>query len=107
MVTHLQNCWGTVDYVDITALMAECSNPWIVAEVPTVYFNRVKKAVKQLARAGVTRDTRAMLNNALKSFKDAGDYDAAVHKWDARPLAAQTWANLKTMMCMEYAKAHR
>jgi hypothetical protein len=107
MVTHLQNCWGTVDHVDITALIAECSNPWSIAEVPMVYFNRVKKAVKQLPWAGVTWDTWAMLNNALKSFKDARDYDAAVCKWDARPLAAQTWENLKTMMCMEYAKTHR
>jgi hypothetical protein len=106
MVTHLQNCWGMVNYVDITALMAECSNPWSITEAPTVYFNRVEKAVKQLARAGITWDTRAMLNNALKIFEDAGDYDAAVREWDARPMAAQTWANLKTMMCMEYAKMH-
>ncbi len=42
-----------------------------------------------------------------QEFKDAGDYDTAVRKWDARPLAPQTWANLKTMMCMEYAKTHR
>jgi len=27
MITHLQNCWITVDYVDITSLMAECDNP--------------------------------------------------------------------------------
>ncbi len=80
MVTHLQNSWGTVDCVDITALMAECSNPWSIAEVPMVYFNRVKKAVKQLAQAGIMWDTRAMLNNARKSIKYAGDYDAAVRK---------------------------
>ncbi len=24
MLTHLRNCWGVVDFVDITALMAEC-----------------------------------------------------------------------------------
>lgn len=107
MVTHLRTRWGTVDYVDITALMAECDHPWSVAEVPTVYFNRVEKAVKQLARAGVTWDTRAMMNKALKSFKDAGDYDAPVREWEARPVVDQTWANLKTMMCTEYARTHR
>ena len=107
MVAHLRTRWGTVDYVDITALMAECDHPWSVAEVPTVYFNRVEKAVKQLARAGVTWDTRAMMNKALKSFKDAGDYDAAVREWEAKPVGTQTWANLKTMMCTEYAKSHR
>ncbi len=31
---------------------------------------------------------------ALKSFKDAGDFDAAICKWDARPVATQTYANL-------------
>ena len=107
MVTHLQTRWGTVDYVDITTLMAECDHPWSVAEVPTVYFNRVEKAVKQLARAGVTWGTRAMMNKALKSFKDAGDYDAAVREWESKPIGVQTWANLKTMMCTEYAKTHR
>ena len=41
---------------------------------------------------------------ALKSFKDAGDYDAPICKWEARPAIAQTYANLKTLMCTEYSK---
>ena len=90
MVTHLQTQWGTVDYVDIKALMGKCDHPWSAAEVPTVYFNHVKKAVKQLACAGVTWDTWAMMNKALKSFKDAGDYDAAVWEWEAKPVGTQT-----------------
>ncbi len=73
MITHLRARWGTVDYVDITALMAECDQPLSMVEVPTVYFNRVEKAVKQLARAGVTWETRAIMNKALNSYKDAGD----------------------------------
>ena len=39
MLTHLCNCWGVIDFVDITALMAECDAPWNVVEVPTIYFN--------------------------------------------------------------------
>jgi hypothetical protein len=39
MLTHLCNCWGVVDFVDITALMAECHAPWSVDEVPTLHFN--------------------------------------------------------------------
>jgi hypothetical protein len=27
MITHLRNCWGTIEYMDITSLMAECDNP--------------------------------------------------------------------------------
>jgi hypothetical protein len=47
-----------------------------------------------------------MMNKALKSFKDAGDYNAPIWEWAARPVVMQTWENLKTMMCMEYAKIH-
>ena len=44
---------------------------------------------------------------ALKCFKDAGDYDAPIREWEARPLAAQTYPNLKTMMSVEYSKLNR
>ncbi len=79
-----------MDYVDITALMAECDAPWDPTEVPTKYFNRVDKARRQLARANIQIDERAMLVKALKSFKDAGDFDAPIREWEARQIAAQT-----------------
>ncbi len=41
---------------------------------------------------------------ALKRFKDAGDFDAAIHKWEGRPVAMQTYANLKVVMCAEFSK---
>jgi len=56
MLTHLRNCWGVIDFMDITALMVECDAPWNVVEVPTIYFNRVEKAMKQLAKANITWD---------------------------------------------------
>ncbi len=46
------------------------------------------------------------MNKALKSFKDAGDYKPVIRKWEAQPVATQTWDNLKILMCTEYAKAH-
>ena len=48
-----------------------------------------------------------MLAKALKNFKDAGDFDAAIREWEARPAALQTYANLKTVMCMEFSKLNR
>ncbi len=45
-----------------------------------------------------------MMVNALKSFKDAGDFDAAIREWEARPVAMQTYANLKVVMCVEFSK---
>jgi hypothetical protein len=89
MLTHLRNCWGVVDFVNITTLMAECDAPWSVDEVPTLYFNRVEKAMKQLAKANINWDRRAMMNKTLKSFKDAGSYKPAIHEWEAQPVATQ------------------
>ena len=39
-----------------------------------------------------------MLAKALKSFKDAGDFDASIREWEARPVIAQTYANFKVVM---------
>ncbi len=107
MITHLWTRYGSMDYVDITALMAECNAPWDPTEVPTKYFNRVDKAWRQLARANIQIDERAMLVKALKSFKDAGDFDAPIQEWEARQIAAQTYDNLKIVMCTEFAKLNR
>lgn len=107
MLTHLRDRWGAMDFVDITALLAECDTPWNAAEVPTKYFNRIDKARRQLARANIQVDERAMMVKSLKSFKDAGDFDAAIREWEARPAAAQTYANLKVVMCAEFSKLHR
>jgi len=107
MLTHLRDRWGTMDYVDITSLLAECDTPWNAAEVPTKYFNRTEKARRQLARANVQIDERAMLAKALKSFKDAGDFDASIREWEARPVIAQTYANFKVVMCAEFSKLNR
>jgi hypothetical protein len=103
MLTHLHDCWGMVDFVDITALLSECNTPWNAAEVPTKYFNRTDKARRQLACANIQVDKQAMMVKALKSFKDAGDFDAAICEWEARPVATQ-YANLKVVMCAEFSK---
>jgi hypothetical protein len=63
--------------------------------------------MKQLAKANITWDQWAIMNKALKSFKDVGDFEPAIRKWEAQPVAIQTWENLKNLMCTEYAKAHR
>jgi len=47
-----------------------------------------------------------MMNKALKSFKDAGKYDAAICEWEACSITSQTWDNLKVLMCTEYLKAN-
>ncbi len=39
LTRHLHVRWGTMDFVDITALLAECDVQWNAAEVPAKYFN--------------------------------------------------------------------
>ena len=48
-----------------------------------------------------------MMAKALKYFKDAGDFDPAIREWEARPIASQTYANLKTVMCTEFSRLNR
>ena len=48
-----------------------------------------------------------MMAKVLKSFKDVGDFDPAIQEWEARPVAMQTYANLKVVMCLEYSKLNR
>ena len=107
MLTHLCNRWGTMDYIDITALLAECDTPWNAAEVPEKYFNRLDEARRQLARLNVQIDERAIVAKALKSFKDAGDYDAAIREWEAKSFANQTYSNLRIVMNTEFTKLNR
>jgi hypothetical protein len=57
-----------------------------------------------LAHANIQINKQAMMVKALKSFKDAGDFDAAISKWEARPVATQTYANLKVVMCAKFSK---
>ena len=97
LIKQFQTCVG----------VAECDSTWSPAEVPTKYSNRIDKARRQLARVNVQIDERAMMLKALKCFRDAGDYDAPIREWEARPPAAQTYPNLKTMMSLEYSKLHR
>jgi hypothetical protein len=106
IIAHLRTRWGSADFVDKCALLNELNSPWNVVEVPTANFNRVEKAIKQLAHVNVPWPLEASMNSTLKAFKDSGDYDPAVHEWEAKPEADKTWANLKIMVSNEYSNFH-
>jgi hypothetical protein len=57
-----------------------------------------------LARENIQINKQAIMVKVLKSFKDAGDFDAAICKWEARSVATQIYANLKVVMCAEFSK---
>ncbi len=48
-----------------------------------------------------------MMVMALKSFKDAGNFNAAICKWEARPVAMQTYPNLKVFVCADFSKLNQ
>ncbi len=54
MINHLKVRGGALDFADTKTLLAERDMEWDVSENPQIYFNRVKKAVKALARAKIT-----------------------------------------------------
>jgi hypothetical protein len=107
MITHLQNQRGALDFVNTKTLLAERDQEWDTSEVPTLYFNRVENAMKQLTRAGTTSDQKEKMDMALYYFKSTGEFDAAVQEWEAKPAATRTWQNIKSFILAEYAKENK
>ena len=107
MIIHLRNRGGALDFADTKTLLTERDQEWDASEIPTIYFNRVEKAMQQLTRAGITSDLKERTDMALYYLKSTGEYDAAVREWEAKPVASRTWANIKLFMSAEYAKENK
>lgn len=107
MIIHLRNRGGALDFADTKTLLTERDQEWDASEIPTIYFNRVEKAMQQLTRAGITSDLKERTDMALYYLKSTGEYDAAVREWEAKPVANRTWANIKIFMSAEYAKENK
>ena len=107
MIVHLRNRGGALDFADTKTLLTERDQEWDASEIPTIYFNRVEKAMQQLTRAGITSDLKERTDMALYYLKSTGEYDAAVREWETKPVATRTWANIKIFMSAEYAKENK
>jgi hypothetical protein len=107
MIIHLRNRGGALDFADTKTLLTERDQEWDASEIPTIYFNRVEKAMQQLTRAGITSDLKERTDMALYYLKNTGEYDAAVREWETKPVATRTWANIKIFMSTEYAKENK
>ena len=107
MIIHLRNRGGALDFADTKTLLTERDQEWDASEIPTIYFNRVEKAMQQLTRAGITSDLKERTDMALYYLKSTGEYDAAVREWETKPVATRTWANIKIFMSTEYAKENK
>ena len=107
MLEHLLTRGGALDFADTKDLLAERDGEWNVAENPQLYFNRVEKAIKGLARNGINSDLNERRDIALFHLKATGEFDPAVREWEAKPAAEKTWANIKTFISAEYAKENK
>ncbi len=107
MLDHLCNRGGTLDFADTKTLLVERDQEWDASEVPTLYFNQVEKAKKQLTRAGIQSDLKEQADMALYFVKISGEFDAAVREWESKPTAQKTWAYIKTFVSTEYSKANK
>ncbi len=107
MITHLRARSGQLDFTDTNKLISERDAEWDVSEVPQVFFNRVKKAVKQLKNAGITSNMNEYRDMALYYLKASNEYDTAVREWEAKPIADKTWPNIKVFISNEYAKENK
>ncbi len=67
----------------------------------------MEKAIKVLARNGITSDLNKRRDIALYHLKGAGEFDPAVCKWESKPTAEKTWANIKKCISTEYAKENK
>ena len=102
MINHLKARGEALDFANTKTLLAERDTEWDLSENPQVYFNRVKKAVKALTRAGITPDMNKRRDMARYYLKASGEFYAAVQEWENTPAADKTWLNIKTFIAKEF-----
>jgi hypothetical protein len=109
IITHLQNRGGELEFANTKTLLllTKRDQEWDASEVPTLYFNQVETAMKQLTHAGMPLDLKETTDTALYYLKSTGEFDAAVHEWKAKSAATKTWQNIKSFMSAEYAKENK
>ena len=107
MIKHLLTRGGALNFANTKDLLAKQDCKWTVSKNPQFYFNRVEKAIKGLARNGITSDLNERPDIALFQLKATGELNPAICEWEAKPAADKTWANIKTFILAEYAKENK
>jgi hypothetical protein len=107
MIDHLRNREGALGFADTKTLLVERDTEWKLSKVQQLYFSKVEKAMRGLTRAGINSDPNELRDMALFYLKITGKFDAAIHEWEAKPLADKTWANIKSFISTKYAKGNK
>jgi hypothetical protein len=104
IIAHSRNRGGQLDFADTKKLIGEQDSEWDRSKIPQVYFNSVKKAMKQLKRAGIASDLNKRRDMALYYLKTTGEYDPAVREWEYKTAADKMWANIKVFISKNLQK---
>jgi hypothetical protein len=106
-----------IAYLNVTQfqMLTHCGEQWILSISCHFWLNVTHHGMPQKFQQSISIGLRKLkdswrmqtLVKALKSFKDAGNFDAAIREWEARPVATQTYANLKVVMCAEFSKLNQ
>jgi hypothetical protein len=82
MLNHLLNRGLALDFAETHDLLAERDGEWNVNKNPQIYFNRVEKAFKILARIGINSDLNKQRDMSMYHLKVTGEFNTAVHEWE-------------------------
>jgi hypothetical protein len=107
VIAHLRNRGGCFDFTDTKKLLSKWDSEWDANKVPQVYFNQIKKTIRQLEPDGIQSNLNKRRDMAIFYLKASGEYDAAVREWEAKPAAGKIWANIKIFISTKYAKENK
>ena len=102
MLKHLEDRGGKIDYIDIQAMKKERDAPWDTNEHIVVYFTKVERVNKRLAKQYKT-DEKELLSNALYTIRESGEMEWALKEWEKKATEDKTWKNCKSYFSKEYA----
>lgn len=99
MIEHLLTIGGMLDFVNTKNLLAKWDGEWNINEIPQIYFNRVKKAMKTLTRNRITSDLNERRDIALFHLKATGEFDPAIREWESKQQQKKMGKHQKIHLC--------
>jgi len=107
LLSHLRNVGGSLDHMDVTELISNIHKPWDGNETPAAHFARGDKYERQLLKVGQAKKTKLQLAFALSTFQSSGEFEPALHEWEAKIKADQTFVNFRVFVQKEFGKHNK
>ena len=107
LLNHLRNIGRSLDHMDVTELISNIQKPWDGIKTPAAHFARGDKYERQLLKVGQAKKPTLQLAFALSTFQSSGEYEPALHKWEAKPKSDQTFVNFRVFVQKEFGKHNK